>query len=81
MKRAIRRKHYHRLKERWKRICINEWGMNDIKKIELYSSELTRTRKPCSCMMCGNPRRTLKEITRQERIANDILKTYIKDSE
>ena len=59
MKRAIRRKHYHRLKERWKRICINEWGMNDIKKIELYSSE----------------------ITRQERIANDILKTYIKDSE
>ena len=55
--------------------------MNDIKKIELYSSELTRTRKPCSCMMCGNPRRTLKEITRQERIANDILKTYIKDSE
>lgn len=65
MKRALRRKHYHRLKERWRKICINEWKLNDMEKIEIYAAQLARTRKPCS--------RQHKGLSRKERIANDIL--------
>ena len=28
---------------------------------------LVHTRAPCSCEMCGNPRRTMGELTRQEK--------------
>ncbi len=28
---------------------------------------LARTRQPCSCFMCGNPRRYWREVTLQER--------------
>jgi len=31
---------------------------------------LVHTRKPCSCHMCGNPRRYFGEVTKQERIAD-----------
>lgn len=29
---------------------------------------LRKTRKPCSCYMCGNPRKRFGEVTRQEKI-------------
>ena len=35
-----------------------------------YEKTLIKTRVPCSCGMCGNPRK-LGEITRQEIRAND----------
>jgi hypothetical protein len=28
---------------------------------------MTETRKPCSCHMCGNPRKHFKEKTMQEK--------------
>lgn len=29
------------------------------------------TTKPCNCLMCANPRRTFKELTLQEKKANE----------
>lgn len=43
---------------------------------ELYTDNsplaqaLLRTRVPCSCPGCGNPRRHFGEITRQEKLAD-----------
>ena len=36
---------------------------NDLK----FVGRLTRTRKPCSCFMCGNPRKYFNEKTVRER--------------
>ena len=38
-----------------------------------YFQRLLATRKPCSCWMCGNPRRHFGTKTRQERIADDDM--------
>ena len=40
---------------------------------------LVNTRKPCSCYMCGNPRRLFGEITRQEELSNLDFAEYLKD--
>ena len=50
------------------------WGMElDEKWLHI----MINTRKPCSCIWCGNPRKWFGEKTRQEKIAdineNDIM--------
>ncbi len=58
-RRAIRRHHRDRLlKNRRKKI----WWAKDSD----YTSRVVNTPCPCSCWMCGNPRKWLKEKTRQE---------------
>ena len=60
--RAIRRHHYERLKR--KRIRDNHWYHGVLSERWLGISINTPT--PCSCWMCGNPRKYFKLKTRQE---------------
>ena len=57
MKRGIRKQHYERMKRKAKRVY--PW----CRQPERYANNL----KPCSCFMCGNPRRFWRELTYQER--------------
>lgn len=46
------------------------WGRTDAETI----SKLARTHKPCSCYLCGNPRKWMKgkdRLTLQERRARE----------
>lgn len=51
-----------------------------------HTGKLARTRTPCSCWMCGNPRRSFGEPTLQERRAEEsrfvlFLRTPVTDAE
>lgn len=78
-KRSIRRHHYHRKKRQWeRRLCqekiwgeldrtIEKWGWEWIEKVTAVHAN---TGKPCSCWMCGNPRRVFSDkLTVQEKRA------------
>lgn len=72
-KRAIRRHHIKRLK----RNRIIWWGRKlDAKEI----SQVVDTPTPCSCSMCGNPRKWFGESTIQERKAEIKLLTWLFDN-
>lgn len=60
-KRAVRRHHYERLKEKRK----GHWG--DFDKSPRLLGILARTSAICSCWMCRNERRITGERTMQER--------------
>ena len=66
MKRALRRHHAARLKH----ARGHYWG-HDIWHEPKLLGKVINTPTPCSCWMCGNPRRHFKELTRQERRAID----------
>ena len=60
MKRALRRHHRERLKNKRK----HHWGRN---LTDEERAGAVDTPTPCSCYMCGNPRRYFNELTIQER--------------
>lgn len=62
MKRALRRHHTARLK-RSRRF---HWGRDLAHELKSLAKAVN-TPCPCSCWMCGNPRRYFGELTRQER--------------
>ena len=66
MKRAMRRHHAARLKH----ARGHHWG-RDIRHEPKLLGKVVDTPTPCSCWMCGNPRRYFKELTRQELRAID----------
>lgn len=66
MKRALRRHHAARLKAA-RRFY---WG-RDIRHDAKLIGKAIDTPTPCSCWMCGNPRRYGNELTCQERRAID----------
>lgn len=70
MKRAIRRYHYKRLKYNRKKY----WFAG---KSEKYLGMCVTTPSPCSCYMCGNPRKYFKSLTMQEKKANVVYKEFI----
>lgn len=61
-KRAIRRHHLARVK-RARRFFF---GRNLTNEAAILG-KLAHTATPCSCFMCGNPRRYFLELTMQER--------------
>lgn len=63
-KRAERRHHYERMKRRASRVFAAWIGHHDTPDAR---GRFARTRKPCSCYMCGNPRKHFDEPTVQER--------------
>ncbi len=69
-KRAIRRKGEVRAKTKAKKIMKESWNWDgelmDGKHVGVVASTHG---KPCSCPMCGNPRRHFHEKTRQEIVA------------
>ena len=79
-KRAIRRHHYQRLKKNrsvyWGRRY--EWS-DPLDDEEL--GFLANTPTPCSCYMCGNPRRYWKQVTLKERKAYLIFVDDLKEVE
>ena len=67
--RAERRHHHHRMinhvKKTFDWLSIKYgWTQEEIDRKAL---KLAETRKPCSCHMCGNPRRMFKDKTIQEK--------------
>ena len=67
-KHALRR-HYAQCRKAWVRRTLRHYFMErhalPARRVGMYS----KTPKICSCFMCGNPRRFLKELTIQERRA------------
>jgi len=68
MSKSENRHHHQRMVERAKRMISLRWMRYwDKDKYDEQVRQHAETRKACSCTMCGNPRRTLKEKTIQER--------------
>ena len=66
-----RRHHIERLKRRWHRILANEWyDLLDLADDDVFLARRAVTHTPCSCPMCGNPRRHFGQPTIQERRAD-----------
>ncbi|KFG92189.1 hypothetical protein GQ56_0138930 [Burkholderia paludis] len=63
MTRALRRHHFERIKRARKFYLV--LGKRRENPVEL--GRFVTTPAPCSCWMCGNPRRHLGELTMQER--------------
>ncbi len=68
MSRSQRRAHIQRLKK----LRAKYWGFNR-KLAPKFLSMCVTTAAICSCAMCGNPRKYFKEMTVQERRANQKL--------
>lgn len=45
----------------------------------ILEKHLINTRVPCSCQMCGNPRKYFGELTRQELKSIEEMKAEIED--
>jgi len=59
---SLRRHHERRIKERM-RSYYGGYARNNARAL----GKLAQSRSPCSCWMCGNPRRYSGESTLQER--------------
>ena len=71
MKRALRKHHAARLKK----TRGFHWG-RDIRQDAKSLGKVVDTPAPCSCWMCGNPRRYFNESTQQERRAIDRERSF-----
>lgn len=71
--RALRRFHRERISKKRKHYLITQSVCGE-NKMNPELKTLLNTPKPCSCWMCGNPRKYFKEITRQEKISMDQWK-------
>ena len=60
--RAVRRHHELRMKTKV-RAYYDQHAMRDVRA----QGRLAHARTPCSCWMCGNPRRHFGDTTLQER--------------
>ena len=65
--RAERRHHHKRMMEKVKSFSIYNYFFWTEDKKTRHQKKLAETRKPCSCWMCGNPRRHFKSKTMQEK--------------
>ena len=60
--RAIRRHHEQRNKRR-----VRDYYCGVFRQDEKHIGKLSHTRTPCSCFMCGNPRKFERQVTMRER--------------
>lgn len=71
--RSLRRHHAERIKQRIRkqRIHCYSWlsNLDDPRQV----GRLAHTRKPCSCWMCGNPRRYFNEPTWREKRFDKVI--------
>ena len=68
--RAIRRAHRERLKHKRSKY-YGGWAKDN----PVALGKLIDTPTPCSCAMCGNPRKFFNEKTKQERLFYDNFKS------
>lgn len=71
---SIRRHHRARLKNR-----RQHWWGRDLRAEPKALAKAINTPTPCSCWMCGNPRRTQGERTRQERSADEMRRSGLEE--
>ncbi len=71
--RAIRRHHRTRLLKKRKNYWGRMWNMEE----EPIHKRVINTPKPCSCFMCGNPRKHWKEISTHEQKFEEFVKHQI----
>lgn len=67
--RAERRHHHHRMLEKVKTYGYYQYEWSDEEKKKLHQKKTAENRKPCSCEMCCNPRRSAwnkEKLTMQE---------------
>ena len=67
--RAERRHNHGRMLSRVKKFHWLQpefWHGNEASR-EKHIRQMAETRKPCSCLMCGNPRKHWKDKTMQEK--------------
>ena len=73
MNREQRRNRKQLEKEKAKRFLKDVWHQEDLAHNESYVGKRAKTRVPCSCYMCGNPRHHWKtkkvNLTMQEQRA------------
>lgn len=68
--RAERRHHHNRMLEKVKDFSFYKYGLWDEEEKLQHQKKMAETRKPCSCHMCGNPRKHWKDETMQEKKLN-----------
>ncbi len=70
--RAERRHHHERMKQKVSKFhWIKRWFWGEESR-EQHIRRMAETRTPCSCHMCGNPRRHQKDkLTMQEKRINE----------
>ena len=68
--RAIRRCQSRLIKARTRRLLL---PLRDLPPTPSWIGFHSRTSTPCSCWMCGNPRKYLGERTRQELLADNAI--------
>jgi hypothetical protein len=70
MKRAIRRHHYSRLKNKRLKLIYSQYWFDDFPedtKNAIVCIMIDTPKRHSTCLCCGNPRKHLKEITLQEK--------------
>lgn len=73
--RAERRHHHHRMLEKVKDFSFYKYGFWTEEEKLQHQKRMAETRKPCSCYMCGNPRKHWKDKTMQEKKFDEKVKT------
>lgn len=70
--RAERRHHHERMLNKVKKFFwYKNWSSGEEHK-DQHQRRMAETRKPCSCHMCGNPRKHHKDkLTMQEKKMNE----------
>lgn len=78
---AERRQYIKTKKEKVKKILKNRYQGKELLNNEKFIGKLVQTIKPCSCYMCGNPRKHLKDKkTIQEKIHDEKYKNHLCDT-
>lgn len=67
--RAERRHHHERMLNKVKKFGLYQNYFWSEEEKEEHQRKMAETRKPCSCHMCGNPRKHWKDKTMQEKKA------------
>ena len=77
-----RNKHGTKRAEKLARIFRAKWyDPNHTIDWEKWIAHARKTRVPCSCSMCGNPRKHHNELTPQEKRANESMEQQLKELE
>ncbi|MEY8688850.1 MAG: hypothetical protein AB9M53_03080 [Leptothrix sp. (in: b-proteobacteria)] len=69
-RRSVRRHHISRLKQRWRARQCGKTAAHEPQDLPRRIGLRVNTAAPCSCALCGNPRRYFSELTVQERRAS-----------
>ncbi|HXG85011.1 MAG TPA: hypothetical protein VNI84_13405 [Pyrinomonadaceae bacterium] len=74
--RATRRLKSDKYKHRVKALIRSRFSSSHLADDATYVGKLAQTRKPCSCWMCGNPRKWHKQKTLKELKQVEVFKQF-----